>query len=650
MALVVATAGARTAGHNGEPPTPPWPRKPPPPPRVLDLVVAEPLRWSWLHWWEANRDLYLAALTQVRKEQEGAPAAGDELRGKAVASLIEGLEVNHEGSRIACALALGRMREASAAASLQKRLEVDPSESVRFVSILALGLIGDEASQSLLMNHQYPSAYLRTAGLVAMGMAAAPSDGAISGCRGCIERGEVPFADAACWALSRQVIDDVVPYRNVLSQSTSPWLVNEAILALGSVDDAQADAVFVAMVTEQPRAEQVPVWRLLEEVDREKRKIAGAFRVSTTRTAGYYDRWMQEHRKIFDFLPVALRAGESPPNYVGQRVMVGMESIYMSHLRGAAAMALEHAPAATAVAALHALLAERDDDYNALAKCFAAISLGRIGSRESLGVLMGLVSDRHGRRAKRQEELESPVRGFAALALGFYAQPAVTEQGAQDRPGFEEAARLLADRLADGKEKLEVRSACAMALGLSRRTENLRPLMVVHERSGMEDYLLRGYVVLARAMLGDQNVMQPAVALLEQRPDRDQTTNIIARRAAVLALGVYGGDEAIPVLAKAWHDSYYINREVIRALSLCRAYGVSSTVVPILEQSTDPDERAYMASILGELYIAERPDPISWFLINSNFPMQHPMWRPYRTLANEFLYNYLIEEFGDTWY
>lgn len=689
-ALITSVALA----HNGE--LPPKPLPPPPPPVISDLNRAAPLRWSWLHWWEANRDLYLTALAQSRNVQDSIAQVDAEVRLSATAALIAGLEDNHDYVRYTSALALGRMREASAVEPLKLRAQTDDNESVRGAAIIALGMIGDEPSRALLLTETYPSGFLRDAAVRALGMSDEPMPlTAAQGLIKLIYEDKPPFANAAVWSLSQWTAGNAEAYRLVLSRTLSPWLASDAILALGSLNDRRSDELFADLATRAERIEQLPTWAMLDDVAANKLRIALAFRSSDNQTANLYETYIRQHDRLYRLMPRALRTDETVPDYDyrdpsatpvvvpkevtdsdpnkqplqrpthltrkeaelrerrRERVMVGIEQIYQQRLRATAAIALEHAPQDISLPALHTLVQERDDDYlyNVLPKCFAAMSLGRIGSPKSLPILMEIVDERQARRAKTVEETKSPLRGFAALGLGFYAAPKHTEQGPANRPGYEKASELLATRLADKREQQEVRAACAMALGLSRRTENLRYLIVVSDTlDAQDDYLLIGYVILARAMLGDQNILDPAMNVLAMRAHRDQTTDILARRAAVLAMGVYGGDDAIPRLTQSWHESYYVNREVILGLSLCRAPGVSTAVVPILQESADAEERAFMAMVLGELFVEDRPEPLARCLNNSNFPLRDPAQQTYRKLTNEFLYDYLIVELGHPWY
>jgi HEAT repeat protein len=332
-------------------------------------------------------------------------------------------------------------------------------------------------------------------------------------------------------------------------------------------------------------------------------------------------------------------------------ISVGIEQIYVASLRASAAIALRKFRTPGAAEALVASLAIRDDGYVELFKAFAIMSLGQLGEPSALPPLTGYLARVHpSGKPKSLAELDSPLRGFAALALGLYARPREGPQGPFDQPDYDKVCQALAERLADLQEELEVRSACAMGLGLAARTENLRYLLKASESVRPADDLLAGYILLARAMLSDRNIIALTKKFLDpSRPERKETSGILARRAAVMGLAVLDTEEVIPTLLDAWHLTYYVNREVAVALGILRAYNVTDPLVKLLETSPNPLEQAFAARCLGELFTEERPYRIRWLINDSNYTMRNERMIPYQSVANEFLYEYLIPCFGDRW-
>jgi HEAT repeat protein len=628
---------------------PPGPPQPPPIPMRQDQVL--PLRWSWVHWWEANRSLYLRPPWQGGKLQDAGPAGIQAIRAEASGALLAALGDPQIEPRAAAALALGRLGAPAGEGVLEQliaHVRQDPSEQVRFRALLAVGLIGGEDSESFLIGYDPPSLRLRASAVIAMGFLRSPTDRTLAGLRDMISK-EVPAVRlAALWALSQHKAGiDADTYLRLLRRDPSPWMASYAELELGVRRDKFGDRLLVQIVTDGPSIGELAAWQLLASVRKQK--------LSSTSVKTYL-RWVDAHRRLFSMDPTARPLGEKPPDFRGIKAVWGIEDIYRARLRSSAAIALAGAgdPAAadrfTAVATLRRLVNERPDDYNTAPKCFALVSLGQIGSPQGLEDLLRVASDTESQRPKPQVVLESPLRGFAMIALGLYARPYDSPQGVSNRPGYERAIAMLQGRLLDKGEKLEVRAACAVALGLSARTANLRPLIMGYEELDGASPLLGGYALLGRAMLGDRNLIGPVRAALARKPDYDETTDLLARRAAVLSLGVVGTGEVIPELVRAWDEPFYVNREVILALSLCEAPGVAGHVLPALSGSGNQYERAYMAQIVGMMLTAQDPPPLSRFLTGSNFTMKDGLMEPYRRISNRFLYEYLIPQFGGGWH
>ncbi len=627
------------------------------------------LRWSWVHWWEANRELYIQLTGQGRHRQDSSASGLDAPRSEASAGLLETLNDPDIVPRLAAAQALGRIGGPAAEGVLDKLAEVaesDPREHVRLRALLSIGMIGGDESEPILGGYEPKTQRLRAASLIAMGFLPAPSDLLRDHLEGLLADPSPTVRAAAQWALAQQPggLTGATAINRIVSER-SPWLVSVDVLVLGPSLSERGVRVLSAIVTGDDVAEGWAAWKLLESVRRDKLGQREVVR---------YSSWVDAHRRLHALnptpivdLPDYLRedgpgpVGESlredererhrPRNQSRLEMVRGIEEIYQARLRSSAAIALGDAGDRQGVVeSLQRLTQEREDDYNVQPKCFALISLGQIGAKKGLADLLEVLSDRDGRRPKPQKVLESPQRGFAAIGLGLYARSYDSPQGLSDRPGYEKAIELLTERLMDKREKLEVRSACAVALGLSGRTSNLKTLIGGYSTFDDASPLLGGYVLLGRGLLGDRNLIEPVVAAIERKPYHDETTDLLARRAAVLSLGVAGTSESIPVLVSFYDEPYYVNREVILALSLCGAEGVSSQVLPGLTDGENQYERAYMAEIVGRLLSRGEPPALSRFLIGSNFTVKNGLLEPYRRMGNPFLYDYLIPQFESKWY
>ena len=161
--------------------------------------------------------------------------------------------------------------------------------------------------------------------------------------------------------------------------------------------------------------------------------------------------------------------------------------------------------------------------------------------------------------------------------------------------------------------------------------------------------LLVGYVIQARGMLGDRNVLEVAKIYLSAARDKNDTSGVLGRRAALLGVGLTGAQEAIPILIQAWDLSYYVEREAPLAMALCQAVNTAQPLLKLLKGSDQVMGRAFAARCLGELFTPSRPARIAWLINGGNYMFKNDKLRPYQALANEFLCNYLLQAFGDTW-
>ena len=643
--MVLLAFTAPSPGHNGEPiPIPPEPRAPEPG-AIANITELKPERWSWLHWWEANRDPYLHAIRQRAELQPPDPAVLAAIRAEAAAALRQMLRSDFPAEQAAAAVALGRIGDTDALAELKSLATGGGSEIARWHSLLAIGLLGAPQSEPTLIGPAPGTPMLQRTTLAAVGLLPDARQETLQRLWSTVQQGDAALATIAMWSLRRHSgANQTRELQRLLLQTSSFWLASETLLALGDGRDPQSLRLLVEMLLGGQQALRFPAFRTLRELDAAKRAAAGAL---TANRILYEQRYKEYQRKAEDyrskFNPNLQTQPRRPPGYVD--VVIGEESIFLSRLRASAAIALGGWDDPIATRALLMLLREPDDEWNALPKGMAIMSLGQTGDKQALPALVGVLNvDRRNLVA-----LEHPLRGYAAVALGLYSRPVQTPQGSADRPAFDKALGLLAERMADPAEPQEVRCAAAVGLGLAGRTAALRPLHHVVEQLTERDEMLIGYTLLARGMLGDRNIVPIARRFLARERDKVDMSGILARRAAVLGLGLCGADEAVPVLTEAWHLNHYVNREVILALSLCEAQGVGRLVTRYARESKDPQERAFMAMVLGELLTTRRPDRLAGFINASNYTLKDHGRMPYQRLANEFMFGYLLQAFGDMW-
>ncbi|HEV2294281.1 MAG TPA: HEAT repeat domain-containing protein [Tepidisphaeraceae bacterium] len=656
-AVVMLGAAAPVLAHNGEPVPTPRPPKAPLAPQSVGLETILPPRWSWLHWWEANRERYLHSPSQDQALQPPDEAYLKALRDEAAQALLKALEnPGRDVVVIEAAIALGKMRQEAALPALKRLAETGDTTTVRRAALTGIGLLGSEAAEKALGQYTGTKVEERVAALAAVGLMPKISDATLHRLRGAVSSDVPAIATVVCWSFRQhQRTDDLEFYRGLLKRSDSPWVASEALLGLGRTRDRET----VRLLEDTMFATSTQHVRALDELEKlHKNKLSYAARASG-RQGSYdqqYEQYLDQHKRFWGNSPNAPAPTAKGSTMPAITLAIGYEQIRIAWLRASAAIALGEIDHPSAGTSLMRFLKEDPsrDPYIVMPMGFAIMSLASYPSDQSRDRLIPLLGkqDENG-KLRLDGPKDSPLRGFAALALGLYAKPYDTPQGPADRPGYDWAIMTLAERLDDEREDEEVRTACAIALGLTQRTSVLPVLHRIstrmQERNRRADSALHGFVLLGRSLAGDTNVVEPAAKFLLDREDDTSASGILSRRAAVLALGVTRSPIVVPVLTKAWHLNHYVNREVIVALRLVGAASAANPVLERLRETKDAAERAYMAQALGELLSREQPSALTRLTAWSNYTVRNENLLPLQTLSNEFLFDYLIKSFGEDW-
>jgi HEAT repeat protein len=644
LAMLAAAGVCLAHGEGGPPP-------PVPPETYLSREKLYPPRWSWIHWWEANRDPYLQTVSQHYARQKPEQQAVDAYRAKAVEALVAATRANDWKVRAAAVIALGKMGEQPVVDTLAAVTANDPEPRVVMPALIAMGLLDLPRTRDMLLGGTYPTDPLLEAGCGGLGLLSeADAPQVLQALQKSAGNPKAGVATISAWGL--RLRPDPASGRflqAVLTTAKSPWVASEAVLAFGEMGDPKVIPVLRDLLLATRQADAIASWEALRKHDREVGALVEGKRGQLEPTE------MEQIRRHYethtDWRDMGPNGEDVRPAGVPRFViMVGIEKIYMNRLRASAAIALGRIKHPRAQEALLEMLALQDDKYTDVPKGFAIMSLGMSGDEKAVPALLNHLAPRYtdGRR-KTVLEAGSPLRGYAALALGLYARPRQTAQGVADPPGFDTVCDALAKRVGDAEDMLEVRAAAAVGLGLTQRTECLRLLSLAKQAARPEDELLVGYILLGSAMLGDQNILKPARWLLTEAAEKTTIDGILARRAAVLALGLLETPQAIPLLMDAWHLNYHVNREVGLAFALAEAHNTTDPLVRLLGQSTNPLEQAFACQCLGELFNARRPQRLARFLNGGNYTMKNRRMMPYQALANEFMYTYLLPAFGDQW-
>jgi hypothetical protein len=663
LVAALSTIAVATGMHSAPPPKFPKdlpPPGPPPPPAMnIDIVPIEPPRWAWHHWWEINRERFLVPIGQSDEGQLPDQDEVQRMRDEAVLALsqIAADPDTPDDVRAAALVALGRIGDELSLAHML-RIAGNRTGWVARASMLGIGLLDLPTSEPALIQFDVDLDEERDdhAAVVALAMLSRSTDPkALPGLdRYMSGKWGAALASAAAIAYA-ELADDTRKRRvlDVIQSSEVPGVVAPLLEWLGrNAQQRRPDLeinVLRSILFNEQRAD-LAVVRKLEEW-REQRKL----RMIAVRNAPNQPLQQDAIKKLNDVIELvrATIPAWQLPN-AGAFNAVGFEDIQFDNVRTSAAVGLGHIDHP---AARQALLDCLDLRADASADNFKAMAIMALGEHEPLGRPVArdklheifANTDSNG-NAKPAGRLSSPLRGFAAIARGLYCRPVETAQGPADREQVDKVAELLAERAADVRETTEVRAASIVALGLTARTENLRYLQKLSDMIDASDELLIGYIFLARGLLADANILEPARRFLD--PTNDSTTSeaIIARRAAVLGVGSVRTDESIPVLVNAWDLNFYVNREVILALRLCNAYSVTSQLIELAESGATDYSRMFGAEALGVLYDRTQPDRIDTRLLHErNFMLRNDAMTPYKSIGNEFFYEYLAPLLGGDW-
>ena len=297
---------AERAGGHSEPPPPP-----PPPEAFLSIDNLVPLRWSWLHWWEANRERYLVPVVQGRPDQGDTNETLVPLREQAVAALTAALADPYAGTRAAAALALGRIGDPAATEALIRIAESDKDPGVVHHAITAIGLAGGAEAEAFLLRHPYATDFQKASGFVSLTLLEAWSPGTQDGLKKGMG-GSALMANATGEALAMGP-DGLDPssLRNALGRVTNPWLAARMLEALGTRGDAKSDALLRRVAAGGRGAEQLAAWTWLKTVLTEKvraeRLINTGGSSDPARRSRGIDLWWQAQARLVAYAPDPIR-------------------------------------------------------------------------------------------------------------------------------------------------------------------------------------------------------------------------------------------------------------------------------------------------------------------------------------------------------
>lgn len=653
--LLLLVVNALSLAHDSLPPGPPPP--PPPPARHIEGDPIPNLRWTWYHWWEANRDRYIWPDRLDQGDIFLDMAAIDKDRATFRASTVEALMGATHGKfpalRAMAAVSLGRMREPTAVKRLKEMLG-DNDEDVRRAAMIGLALIDTAPARDALLALRDVPLLEEHALLISLGLTRSPEPRVRTRLTDALDKPPHPADRTAAWALARRDDADAGFERmaETLLKTEDPWIASDAILALGHSGRPQYVKLLASILMQDKNARSLSVWKYMTRLYVERQRFFLAAKnapdLPTQRVAmanGYavLKTWLAKIPNRYD----------EPKDQNPSTLHQGIEKLYLSRLRVSAAIALGNINQAESRAALAAVVAAPDEDLGDDYRGMAIISLGKIGDDRTLPQLARILSPylKDGSDVlKPQDHLDSPMRGYAAIALGLQLRGSAPVHETEFSATLAELCRILAQTASNSQDTIEVRSACVLALGLSRHPLAKELLQKIGDTTSLKDEPLFGYWLLARGMVGDQDMITPAWNYLADTPDRIDHEGILGRRAAVLGLGLLRSQRGVLLMKKAWELNYYVSREVAFGLSICGDHQVTPVLIDMLHFSEKPLGSVFAAEVLGKLFEMRKPYRTAWLVNGSNYMIRNDEIRPYRKIGNEFLFEYMIKAFDEQWW
>ncbi len=662
LMLVIPTSGACAQLEPGEP----WK------PSGTEWVDAW---WSWLHWWEANRHVYLGHEDDER-DREARPVRRQTAPPEVVAALVEATRAKSPQVRAAAALALGRTGAQTQTDRLVQ-LVSDSSRDVRQAAWLALAMIGgDQARDFLLQAHQGLGEDETIGWLVGIALMDDPSDSVYDNVRRLLTQSRsVDVREMAVWLIRHRRPAGYLPLmRKIVRESPDAQAVSQAVLALGEHADPE-DVKLLSNLYHQsgdwhrnPALSEawgrytgpgwIMAWQWVDAVG-----IRTAAGIALGHYRGDFDR-----RKP----SLAVRA----LNRAYKMIQVGQ---YQKRYRLDLGW-IHQGPGSDA---------GQLNDPAHLELRVGLISLGRVGRLNEAELLAEVMEGRHellhGRRRPTVVDhgAFSPSRGFAALGLGVLLRRWHEAAQAGVRPNeYERVRRRMTRRLraiiADD-ENPSVRAAALTALGISGDEKNIETLRET-ARDWSKDATLAGYGIMALGMLGAPDTAALAGRYLghplpktrpgqpqtdpfqdaEPRPaiDMDQEWSLLqtlGRRAAIIGVNQVADRSARWVLLNEFGHNRILTMEMMAGLRRSGDDLATPLLVDALGEQHSPDHRAFAAWCLGERFASEDISPLTRVLLTKeDFTRPNPkvngleqmklrsaIYR-LRLHAHDFLYRVLV--------
>lgn len=580
--------------------------------------AVEDYDFAWVYWFETHGQKYVREAVGERALPWDTPASR-RWRGQVITALTPLMDDQNDGVRAAAVLALARIgHEDLLDRVLPGGLEdvsllLDPSDDVRLSAWVSLGLLQTEASRAALGVDPLEGTKEidRIGQTVAIGLMDVidkvhakwllarldDTDESLEVKRWCV------------WAMTQH--DDAsldVAFDAVLANLPSTFLISEVLRNEAYVKRRGGAVWLVDVLRYHPNMRDWPGYRVLSAMPGEgvagstPRRLAMETRVAASLAIADQPILLEEEDQGFIL------------THLRRRMVPGNSAQTMDFNRGFDTLAYF----------MHTEAKKSDLDllYNQL-RGFTSLL------KDDPGVLEKLEEDEEPTEDDlyvRQSDNE--LRGYAALATGLLirrategtalnkARPVIMDRAIE----IERIKRRFGVRLmravANDREPVSYRAACAMALGLTGDERYKNELAIELSNLGAGDEAVLGYGLLALAMLGEDRVSDPAVRYLTRPGQVESVGDLLGRRAALRALAVVGKVQGEPY-AQVWGRNRWVSLHVADAMAWSGQYDAVPAMINALQNESATWRRTAAAS-LGRVFEASIPSRLSAITEGSN--------------------------------
>jgi hypothetical protein len=627
--------------------------------------------FSWLHWWETQRP------AAQRDKVIESPAAWSMERLAEIEPyrerLIEALEplAKDKGAdpyaRAGAIIALARMRydklleiivsDKAPAAGSEPRLGPSgqswpvgavgaESDRVRVAGWLALGILDTEESRARLTDEFVWAVTINdeVARVTAFGLLDELSEEERAFLIKTMRNSKTAEVQRmALWALDQHDTEDNDPImRDAIRQLISPYSVAQALQATGPMQRLGTYQLFETIIDRPEKLDEITVFKHIKN---------GTVWESTCTFGVKKELTVSALLALTELEPATGDIGRSLRKALVEQVEEGPATPdrHVQQIKDVTGPVgnYERGPAALALAMQADEKHDLNDHINLLRELLD-------DGTTKVDVLVWQ-RDKNGKPLKHldpvfvEEEVNQrahPARGYAAVALGLILQRTNPDTTlGQERPlrfrskgqfnnVFGDVSRTLIKELNDNKGYTDVRSGCAIAMGLSGYDQFREPLREALTSLDAGDAALYGYIVEALAMLDDPEAPKLAEKYLQANTKIKHENDRLARRALASAL-VFSGDTTQDVdklVMQAWPNDPWVGIELARAAA---ARGGGETIGYLIEQLGDPEHQAAAAISLADVVDPHGPWTLSSLTDDMNYTLDFrtPVdvgWNPYK--------------------